>query len=379
VDDHLLLPILRAGNLVYPVDIVRVRISFDALFLLVVPFTKLTMHLLIYFSTFSLYESRKGTPTQTEKRRFLKPLCYVELFPANLLRCVTFAFGCIAKFSVQQLCTCQTTTEAIVNVSDVVVAATSCQSYAVLTNLLDGVLLSQAIEICVAGGILTILFLKTARPGERATRIMSALLGKKRGSGENKGWTFVCRFCCTCTSIFTCCLFGGARAAFADLIEVSTALEVYFDSGGYLDVTLSDIISGLILVYREQKLEREACRRQLREWQGLRRTASDEENQSSGLERLGMNRFVMKRRDVSGRRRFVAKSRLILDSEHDHDREAIFDGGRSIEFFDVIVCVSHANRFLLSLLIMQSALYASGARSIWPPNVHARSSINRLD
>jgi len=53
-------------------------------------------------------------------------------------------------------------------------------------------------------------------------------------------------------------------ATFSDFVDVATALEGFFDSGGHLDVTASDILLGLILLSRQQNEAREACRTHLK-------------------------------------------------------------------------------------------------------------------
>lgn len=76
-------------------------------------------------------------------------------------------------------------------------------------------------------------------------------------------------------------------ATFSDFVDVATALEGFFDSGGHLDVTASDILLGLILLSRQQNEAREACRTHLkRAVVETERFISTRSNHSNRLSRL---------------------------------------------------------------------------------------------
>jgi hypothetical protein len=123
------------------------------------------------------------------------------------------------------------------------------------------------IEVCATLLVYLYLALNLLRPGKRIEAFFlrhrhlrrgspGVAGGSGGGSGGAWGWAAFFRCCCTCTSLLTCCLFGGLGAVMGDFVDVSAAMEELFDDAGHLDVTISDILAGLVLLSREQSDKR---------------------------------------------------------------------------------------------------------------------------
>jgi Lipase (class 3) len=89
-------------------------------------------------------------------------------------------------------------------------------------------------------------------------------------SSSSNWWHCLCRFCCVCTSVSTCCLLGGSELFWSSkdsattngtdsnvLSEISTILADFFDSGNVqLDVTPTDFMVGLHVLAAQQQEQR---------------------------------------------------------------------------------------------------------------------------
>ena len=88
-------------------------------------------------------------------------------------------------------------------------------------------------------------------------------------------WQRRCDNCCRILSILTCCLFGGkelftknnndtnettTNGLYSDIARILTD---YFEHGGVLDIVPSDVIAGLVMLQREQKIRQYEARREI--------------------------------------------------------------------------------------------------------------------
>jgi len=229
------------------------------------------------------------------ERAPLELLCRVKLVPLAALRWIALAVGILALLSLEGYCTTTTTSTTIPCSETTTNAATittssiptvlssvrvttedKCPNFDTLDLLLRGLVTINIIEASAALLLHLYFIFKVIRPAKRLFSTASSRPGwfmfpegrvrpqlLRQDTARGIGWKISLQLCCTCTSLLTCCLFGGFGAVFGDFVDISMALEQLFDDGGYLDVTISDIIHGLVLVAQQQYERRESARRSL--------------------------------------------------------------------------------------------------------------------
>lgn len=192
--------------------------------------------------------SGRGTPSQPAARAWLRPLCYIKIVPLSLLRITTFGLGVVVAVFLKQFCTCAT--DSIVDPTENLNALLAeirtfrCPDYDSMMVVLPTLIATHASEVMVATIIYFYFVFKTVRPG----RWLRPLLGTPEFR-----WEAFCCCCCTLSSVFTCCMFGGWEVRNSSFADISLALAEFLDDGGNLDVTLSDLVAGVMMVAREHK------------------------------------------------------------------------------------------------------------------------------
>lgn len=265
----------------------------------------------------------QGTPVQPEQRLMLKPLCTIKLFPFSALLIATVTTGILSAYVVVDYCEClleekdgKDPTVQLSSIDNV------CPRFHELVGVLRGLLVCHSIELA-AFGLLYAYFLCSCLP-----------VPSKPLLARGTRWRWTCQCCCTCTSILTCCLFGGAGTLVADFADISRALEDLFDDGGHLDVTLSDILSGIILVWKEQCLKREECRRGVIAQEIVRAETADQTIEDAS--RMALRRPQMRRDHQGEQAYFQTTERMILDKKHPEDYRAIKEGAHFMQLAHAI-------------------------------------------
>ena len=164
--------------------------------------------------------SGRGTPTDTEPRQKLHPLCYFKLLFINVWRCVACALGFISVFILKEYCDC-------FEQQGVRFLGNSIQEHCPHLNAWLGVLLTLVVTHAIDAGyaVLCVLYF-----GCKLLPSISNLLHP-----ETK-WKAFCHCCCGISSILTCCLFGGAEAITGDFADFAVIMAEYFDDNNILDV-----------------------------------------------------------------------------------------------------------------------------------------------
>ena len=181
--------------------------------------------------------SERGTPTQTEKRSPLKCICHVNLTFLMLLKITILLVGIYVVHVAPKYCACSP------NVED-------CEREE--RQLILVLIYMQSVDI--GFNVLAILYFgcKWLPRCPRSVR------------SETK-WAICCRFCCAFCSCLTCCLLGGRGTVVGDFSDVAALLSDFFNFHGTLDLVLSDVVAGLLMVKRVQQEHRDECRQLLLE------------------------------------------------------------------------------------------------------------------
>lgn len=181
--------------------------------------------------------SGRGTPTQTEERSPLKCICHVNLSILMLLKIGALLVGIHSIKLSRRYCNCS---------SDV----NDCEMD--MFQLLLALLYMQSVDI--GFNVIAVLYFgcKWLPHCTRSVR-------------SETRWTICCRFCCSLTSCLTCCLLGGRETVLGDFSDVAVLLSDFFNFHGTLDLVLSDVVAGLLMVKRVQQEFRDECRQLLLE------------------------------------------------------------------------------------------------------------------
>jgi hypothetical protein len=211
--------------------------------------------------------SGRGTPTDTEPRKNLYPLCYFKLLFLNVFKCIACTLGFVSVFNLEEYCDCLEQEEGRFPGLDL---KRSCPDVNAWYGLVLTLVVTHAID---AGYALLCL----AYFGCKFLPSISNLLHP-----ETK-WKAFCHCCCGLSSILTCCLFGGAEAITGDFADFACIMAEYFDDNHILDVTASDIIVGVLMVRRVQQEELQESRRRLRSLSQSIHNLSESEHVNSSV------------------------------------------------------------------------------------------------
>jgi sn1-specific diacylglycerol lipase len=264
-----------------------------------------------------------GTPTEPEKRAALRPLCFGKLVLLTALRVSTFVMGVVSLSLIREYCECSSSV-----VEEEVRRALierRCPQFYGLRRAMAGLAWTQGMEVIVVAFIYVVFIFKIFKPGKRLRNVMTTVTTTT--ISPEFWWGCICRSCCACTSIFTCCFLGGIEAVTSDFAAVAMALTDIMDDGGHLDVTFSDIVAGLRMVRRVQKEEQEALenREKIRAEEDPG-SVSDTSMDSGGVERRGTVRMSLLVRDEGSSIFCEAAERRVLDGGDAADRQVIAEG-----------------------------------------------------
>lgn len=165
--------------------------------------------------------SGRGTPTDTESRENLHPLCYFKLLFVNVLRCIACALGFISVYILEEYCDCF---EELADPSLGLDIRENCTQSNARFGLVLALVVTHAID---AGYAVLCLFYFSCK----FLRCTSGNLLRP----ETK-WKAFCHCCCGLSSILTCCLFGGTEAMVGDFADFALIMAEYFDDNNILDV-----------------------------------------------------------------------------------------------------------------------------------------------
>ena len=186
----------------------------------------------------------KGTPVQQDERAALRPMCCIKLIPMSLLRIFNMILGVMMIYILRQSCSCAGTTNDF---------RQQCPNFYAWQGWVACLIVTHFIEAGMVGLFALCFLQKTAGRAPLPACFQA----------ETK-WKFFCKCCCTVSALLTCCCYGGMDSSTTtDFTDIGIIMADFFDSGGILDVVLSDIMLGIRMLARVQKLHQDAARKEL--------------------------------------------------------------------------------------------------------------------
>lgn len=277
----------------------------------VVSFTQVIVGLFLELGI--LFSTRRGTPTQPEKRRQVQRFCCWKLIPLSLLRIASITLGLIVVSIIEGYCKCEDDTDTQMVLEN---ECLNMDSYATYFNILLGTLLAEACAVAV----IALYF------GLKCTPSTPSLM-----SAQTK-WQLCCQCFITTSSVITCCCFGGRTIA--DFSDISIALEHYFDDGGTLDIVPSDIMVGLLMLLRVQTQRKQECCDELLLQANRRKEDGEEEevNHKSTDEENNSTELVYRIHRSGDRLHYLAQARSVLLPKNAGDKIAISEGAHFMRY-----------------------------------------------
>mmetsp|Transcript_15456 Transcript_15456/g.38468 ORF Transcript_15456/g.38468 Transcript_15456/m.38468 type:complete len:610 (-) Transcript_15456:2613-4442(-) len=217
--------------------------------------------------------SERGTPADPRPRRWIGPLCSINLTLTFYVRVGTFIFGMILASVYTEYCTCHdelvdvynssnnnTRTDSVRFLKDsnddantIESLRSACWMYeSSYQAVVLGLYICQAVDV-VYGIAYNIILFCYHFP---ASYVMHASIA----------WNLCCRCCLGCLSCLTCCSMGGGEAVRSgELKHFASLSATFFDGGGILDVTPSDVLVGLYITRLIHFVEEYDMRKQIEE------------------------------------------------------------------------------------------------------------------
>ncbi|KAG7360232.1 lipase class 3 [Nitzschia inconspicua] len=193
--------------------------------------------------------SSRGTPTDPRARRSLVPLCYFDIIGTNFLRCSLLIIGCLCIYSAEAYCECLSQKPVGHGLQALKGECSFWSPFITMLYILVGTHLVDSIS-----AMLTLIYF-TCRYVPQVKIVSSA-----------QRCAIFLRCCFGCSSLLTCCLFGGRQAVLGDFAEFSVIIANYLNDNGILDLTPSDVLMGLDMVRRlRRQLRLEARERLIQE------------------------------------------------------------------------------------------------------------------
>lgn len=130
----------------------------------------------------------------------------------------------------------------------------------------------------------------------------------------------------------------------SDFVDISVALEELFDDAGHLDVTVSDILNGLVLLAREQHDHRRELKQKILEHHQSSPEATEEplpDGEEGGGPTPAQRKVVpyirMSRHEDDHQTFFEEMKREMLDLNSEEDRNVLVEGG-TLSLLIAILC-----------------------------------------
>ena len=163
--------------------------------------------------------SGRGTPTETEVRHVLVPLCKCNMVPMFIMRVVGFTFAVVALRLTDKFCNCAysalpeferegrrrfskcpTDERTWYIAARLLIATMACDAFFPMVTLI--VVLRKRIHNAY----------RRLRPRERTLEDVE------------RSWRLKCQMCCECCSLMTCYMFGGQNLTAGSYADVAMAL-----------------------------------------------------------------------------------------------------------------------------------------------------------
>jgi hypothetical protein len=183
--------------------------------------------------------SGKGTPTDPAKRKPLFNLCYFDILFINFLRVGVFVVGAICLYVIRQYCACFAEGENFDKSMSGEIKE-MCPRGADFITLLVVIVITHGVDTLMV--VLTFLYFT-----------VTFATPQRRFLSSERRCKICIRCCIACSSLSTCCLFGGAEAVRGDLADFALIMSNFLNNDNILDITASDVLIGLHMVQRLQK------------------------------------------------------------------------------------------------------------------------------
>ena len=283
-----------------------------------------------------------GTPTETEARSRLAPLCKCNMVPMLIIRTIGFVFSVTALLLSEKYCncvydnlpeefrdprwtnnsrsTCPTDVRSWYIAARILIFTMACDAFFPAITLL--VVMRHKIHKC---------YRHINPPKERSL------------DEVQKSWRMACKRCCECSSLFTCYLCGGQKLTANSYADVAIALSEFLGDEGQLDIVPSDIAVALICLTTVQKQKKIDAKNELMDSPTIfakdRKFANRLWRQLMGNNKTNIGSVGTKRReswsDISGALKTSVKHMSSTSLEKAGDVEsglfAIVDSGQSSE------------------------------------------------
>jgi len=206
--------------------------------------------------------SGRGTPTETDARRHLVPLCKFNMVPMLMVRVAGFVFAVVALTFAERFCSCarnnlpeELLEERNMARRDFSVCPTSTREWYVCARLVIFTMACDALFPAI-----TLIVVLRQRIHRWYRRIRPP---RERGLEDvQRSWQLKCKRCCECSSLMTCYMCGGQKLTAGSYADVAIALTDFFSDDG-LDIVPSDIAAAMICLVNIQKQKQIDCKNEL--------------------------------------------------------------------------------------------------------------------
>ena len=192
--------------------------------------------------------SGRGTPTETNARRLLVPLCKFNMVPMFILRSFGYIFLVVALIMTDRLCQCTYKALHGDSLGEGIEKKTYCptslehktEQFLIFFMVCD-LLFPFLTLIVVTRHAISKLYRRVRPIKERSLEDVQ------------RSWQASCKRGCECCAVMTCFLFGGGKLTSGSYADVAIALADFLEGGGALDIVPSDIAAALICLVNVQK------------------------------------------------------------------------------------------------------------------------------
>ena len=204
--------------------------------------------------TFAICQvSGRGTPTDTNARRLLVPLCKCNMVPVFLLKVTVLVFSSIMTIATTRYCNCVRNSQGL----DKLYVRHICPAEARWFIMARIFLVLVACDVIIP----SVLFCCILR--KRARKLFRRPQREKAAEDQYRWWQRCCQTCCEFSSLMTCYMFGGQRITAARYVDVAIALTAFFEDRGALDIVPSDVAAALVCLMTIQRQKQIECRNEL--------------------------------------------------------------------------------------------------------------------
>mmetsp|Transcript_29247 Transcript_29247/g.70557 ORF Transcript_29247/g.70557 Transcript_29247/m.70557 type:complete len:702 (-) Transcript_29247:703-2808(-) len=209
--------------------------------------------------------SGRGSPTETDARELLVPLCKCNMLPMFMLRVAGFVFAVASITYTEQYCSCASSkmpsgglllenSQVYVTIDEA--CPISSRQWYTCARLL---IFTMAFDALVPAIMLAVILRKRIYMLYRRIRPM-----RERSTEEvQRSWQMACKRCCECSSLMTCYMWGGQNLTAGSYVDVAIALTDFLGDEGSLDIVPSDIAAALICLVNIQKQKQIDCKNEM--------------------------------------------------------------------------------------------------------------------